>query len=92
LRRRTLIVVSKNCPFYVERLSAEERARDGQSYSDSLTIWRTAGYHAATYTDDFTAIDYGDRAHLTVSGGRKLAALVADNVRPMAVELGYLSP
>ena len=92
LRRRTLIVVSKNCPFYVERLSAEERARDGQSYSDSLTIWRAAGYHAATYTDDFTAHDYGDRAHLTVSGGRKLAALVADNVRPMAVELGYLSP
>ncbi|MFA5058090.1 MAG: hypothetical protein WC485_08255, partial [Opitutaceae bacterium] len=92
LRRRTLIVVSKNSPFYVDRLSADERARDEQSYGDSLAIWRAAGYHATTYTDNFTASDYGDRAHLTVSGGRKLAALVADNIRPMAVELGYLSP
>jgi len=92
LRRRTFIVVSKNSPFYVDRLPADEQARDAQSYRDSLAIWRAAGYRAATYTDDFTANDYGDRAHLAVSGGRKLAALVADNVRAQAAELGYLPP
>lgn len=92
LRRRTLIVVSKNSPYYVDRLTPEEKARDDQGYRDSIEIWRNAGYHAITYTDDFTARDYGDRAHLTVSGGRKLAVVVADNVRAIAAEQGYLSP
>ena len=30
-----------------------------------------------TYPNGFDAADYGDRTHLTVSGGRKLAAMVA---------------
>jgi hypothetical protein len=91
LQRRTLIVVSKNSPYYVDRLTPEEKARDDQAYRDSIEIWRSAGYHAITYTDDFTAKDYGDRAHLTVSGGRKLAAVVAESVGAIATEQGYLS-
>jgi hypothetical protein len=42
-----------------------------------------------TYPNGFDAADYGDRTHLTVSGGRKLAAMVADNVRAIAVECDY---
>jgi hypothetical protein len=91
LRRRTLIVVSKNSPYYVDKLTAPEQARDDQAYRDSVEIWRDSGYHAITYASDITAEDYGDRAHLTVSGGRKLAALVAENVRAIAAEQGYLS-
>ncbi len=89
LRRRTLIVVSQNSPYYVDKLAPGERERDDQGYRDTLEIWRGAGYHAATYPNDFNAADYGDRTHLTVAGGRKLAAMVADNIRAMAVECGY---
>jgi hypothetical protein len=89
LRRRTLLVVSKNSPYYVDQLAPGERERDEQAYRDSLEIWRGAGYHAMTYPDGFDAADYGDRTHLTVAGGRKLAATVADNVRAIAAECGY---
>jgi len=89
LRRRTLIIVSKNSPYYVDQLAPGERERDDQGYRDTLEIWRGAGYHAATYPNDFAAADYGDRTHLTVTGGRKLAGMVADDVRAIAAECGY---
>ena len=92
LRRHTLIIVSKNSPFYADRLSADEQQRDAQSYRDTIALYRAAGYHAMTYPDDFTQYDYGDRAHLTVSGGRKLADVVAGEVRAIAAEQDYLSP
>jgi hypothetical protein len=89
LRRRTLIVVSKNSPYYVDQLATGERERDEQGYRDTLEIWRGVGYHAATYPSDFNAADYGDRTHLTVTGGRKLAGMVADDVQTIAAECGY---
>lgn len=91
LRRRTLIIVSKNSPFYVGHLTPEEQRRDAQSFDDTIALYRAAGYSAMTYPDDLTQDDYGDRAHLTVSGGRKLADAVAVQVRAIAGEQGYLS-
>jgi hypothetical protein len=91
LRGRTLMVVSKSCPYYEDRLTPDERQRDEAAIRDSLEIWRAAGYRAATYPDDLTADDYGDRAHLTAAGGRKLAVTVADQVQRIAQERGYLS-
>jgi len=89
LRRRTLIVVSQNSPYYVDRLKPDERARDDAGYADSMAIWREAGYQAMTYPAGFTIDDYGDRTHLTVPGGHKLAVSVAAQVRSLAAGLGY---
>ncbi len=92
LRRRTLIIVSKNSPLYVEHLSPADRQRDAQSYGDTIALYRASDYHAMTYPDDITKDDYGDRAHLTLTGGRKLADAVAPHIRAIAEELGYLPP
>ena len=92
LRRRTLIVVSPNSPYYVDRLTAEERARDEAGYRESLQIWRDAGYHAMTYPAGLTVDDFGDRTHLTVPGGQKLAVGVAEEISRVANGLGYFQP
>ena len=92
LRRRTLIIVSRNSPFYVQQLTPDEQRRDAQSYDDTIALYRSTGYAAMTYPADINENDYGDRAHLTVSGGRKLADAVAEEVRAMAANLGYEPP
>jgi len=91
LRRRTLIVVSQNSPYYVDRLTPAERARDEAGYRDSLTVWRDAGYAAMTYPPGLTVDDYGDRTHLTVPGSEKLAASVAAEISGLAGRLGYFT-
>lgn len=90
LRERTLIVVSQNSPYYLDRLDAAERTREQAGYRDSVTSWRDAGYQAITYPAGLSVDDYADRTHLTATGGRKLAASVAAEVRQMAGQLGYL--
>ena len=91
LRNRTLIVVSQNSPYYLDRLTPAERAREEAAYRDSLEIWRDAGYAAMTYPPGLTVDDYGDRTHLTVPGGEKLAASVAAEVGDLAGRLGYFT-
>jgi hypothetical protein len=78
---RTLILVSQNSPYYRRRLAPEELARDGQAYDDAVQLWRDAGYTAMDYGRDFADDDFGDRTHLSKTGGRKLAELVAPQVR-----------
>ena len=90
LRQRTLIVVSQNSPYYLDRLTPAERAREEAGYRDSLAIWRDAGYAAMTYPPGLTVDDYGDRTHLTVPGSEKLAASVAGEIGGLAERLGYI--
>ena len=90
LKRRTLIVLSGNSPFYVKQLSLDERRRDELGYADSLRLWREMGYNAVKYGSDFRAEDFGDRTHLTAAGGRKVAEIVAPEIRAIAEQLGYL--
>lgn len=77
LRPRTLILLSKNAPYYLDRLSPAERARDAFVYGACAQIWRDHGIACEIAGDGFTPEDYVDRAHLSPSGGRKLAELVA---------------
>jgi hypothetical protein len=90
LKKRTLILLSRNSPFYVSRLTPDERERDDLAYIHSVEMWKAGGYEAMDYGRDFTAEEYGDRTHVTWEGGAKLAPLVADKIRAMAVNLGYL--
>ncbi len=92
LKRRTLILVSRNSPFYTRQLPAEVRDRDEIAIRDTIAGWEGLGYSSMDYGSDFVPEDFGDRTHLTTSGGAKLAALVAPKVREMAQRLGYIAP
>lgn len=90
LKPRTLIVLSPNAPFYTSRLTPEEQARDELAFRDSIARWKTLGYDAMEYGPGFTDADFGDRTHLTATGGRKLAGRIAPQIRQLAESLGYL--
>lgn len=90
LKARTLIMLSRNCPFYVRLLEPDEKLREELAYQDAVAAWQEAGYRSAQYGGDFLDADYGDRTHLTVSGGVKLAGIVAAETRAMALKLGYI--
>ncbi|MFZ5494453.1 MAG: hypothetical protein ACOZE5_03830 [Verrucomicrobiota bacterium] len=92
LKRRTLIVLSPNAPYYVRQLTPAEQERDRRALADSLVEWQAQGYAAAVYGDGFTDSDFGDRTHLTASGGRKMAAQLAPAIRSLAGKLGYPAP
>ncbi len=92
LKTRTLIVVADNCPFYVNRLTADEKQRDTLAIRDTVARWKTHGYDAIDYGPGFVETDYGDRTHLTSTGGRKLAARLAPEIDQLAGRLGYGSP
>jgi len=89
LKARTLIVLSRNSPHYLRHLTTAEREREDMVYGSSARIWREAGYAAMEYGADFKPEDYGDRTHLTVSGGRRLASSVAREIVVLTEKLGY---
>lgn len=92
LKARTLIVLSRNSPFYTSKLSGAEQARDELAFRDCAAAWRELGYAATEYGTGFKEDDFGDRTHLTVSGGHKLAARLAPEIRALANKLGYPNP
>lgn len=92
VKARTLIILSRNSPYYTRKLTEAERARDELSFHDGILEWRKLGYGAMEYGPDFTDQDFGDRTHLTVEGGQKLAARVAPQIRALATQLGYPNP
>lgn len=92
VKPRTLIVLSRNSPYYTAQLTDSERARDEMSFKDTLALLKMESYEAMEYGSDFTKYDFGDRTHLTATGGRKLADRVAPQIRQIAIKLGYLNP
>jgi hypothetical protein len=90
VRRRTLVIVVPPSPYYVERLTAEDRRRFDELLHGSASVLEEAGYEAVVEGDEFTADDFADMLHLTPSGGAKLADLVPPRVAAMAEQLGYL--
>lgn len=92
LRARTFIVLSRNSPYYTRQLSPTERVRDNLAYLDSVRTWRELGFASIDYGSDFTSADYGDRTHLSAAGGRRLAEVLAPEIRSLASKLGYPNP
>jgi hypothetical protein len=90
LKKRTLILMSNNSPYYVRRLTDEERYRDEITYKMAVQKWKEGGFDSIEYGRDFTPEDYFDRIHLTWHGAVKLAAIVSVKVRDMSKNLGYL--
>ncbi len=92
LKKRTLILLGYNSPFYLSRLAADEQERNDLCFRQAAKAWEDGGYKALVYGRNYTLDDYGDRTHMTWHGGQKLARAVAVKVRDMAGELGYLRP
>jgi len=92
LKKRTLLIITRNSPFYTNQMEGEARDRDELSVRESIQLWQSAGYSAADAGHDFLQEDFGDRTHLTTQGGLKLAANVAPAVSALADKLGYLKP
>lgn len=92
LRKRTLILIGRNSPFYTEKLEEPIRQRDDLAFHAAVEGWIAAGYESLEYGKNFVPFDYGDRSHLTSQGGEKLAAVVAPKIKAMAEKLGYLQP
>lgn len=80
LRPHLLMVLCQNAPFYRNRLTADERARDDAVWRDCAAIWQQEGIATFINGLDFEDADYNDRTHLTPSGGQKLAARVAREI------------
>jgi hypothetical protein len=92
LKRRTLLVIGRNSPYYTRQLDPEIQARDDLAIADTMAGLESLGYGAVSYGRDFSDDDFGDRTHLTTSGGAKLAGVIAPAIAAMAQKLNYLQP
>jgi hypothetical protein len=90
LKPRTLLLVSRNSPWYVSKLTPDEMVREDLGYRDTVKLLESLNYGALEYGRDFSNADFGDRTHLAPSGGRKLAMVVAEKINQMVVDLDYL--
>ena len=89
LRARTLIVLTHNSPYYLDKLTPAEQSRDELAHTLSVQVWQRAGYEAFDCGRGYTVEDYGDRIHLSSTGGDKLARQISSEVRRIAAKLHY---
>ena len=92
LRGRTLVLLGHHCPYYLHRLTAEERELYAQSFGVTARLFARGGVRAAAVGQHLAAEYYSDHIHLTAAGGKLMAEEVAPMVRALARELGYLPP
>jgi hypothetical protein len=90
LKPRTLMLISRNSPFYTQKFEPDLRARDDIAVRDTIAGFEKLGYAALDTGTHYTIEDFGDRTHLTSAGGAKLAAVVAPKIEALATRLGYL--
>ena len=90
LKPRTLILISRNSPFYTQKFEPELRERDDVAVRDTIAGYEELGYAALDTGTLYAIEDYGDRTHLTSAGGAKLAAVVAPKIEALATKLRYV--
>jgi hypothetical protein len=90
LRGRTLLLLTRESPFYLRLLTADEREHYEALCRLTAGKLRGCGFRCRQIGEGFLDEDYADRCHLTGSGGRKLAGQVAAEIRELARELGYV--
>jgi len=91
LRAVTLATIDLVSPYYLNRLAPTERnAFMARAYEQMQRLQKLGINRVVMAAKDFTEDDYFDRVHLVVSGGQKLATILAPTIRQMATELKYL--
>ncbi|HEY9682419.1 MAG TPA: hypothetical protein V6C86_12635 [Oculatellaceae cyanobacterium] len=88
-KRNCLVIIAGHPPTYLNRLDEGSKGRVRESEQRSKQTWITAGYHCDDVGMQFQDEDYRDCLHLVASGGKKMATLVAANIRSVSKELHY---
>lgn len=81
VRPSTILVSTGPSPYYKKHLSPIEQKRLREVYARQQEIQEQEGFPSINATEAFTEEDFGDRCHLSPSGGEKLALLVAQKIR-----------
>jgi hypothetical protein len=89
LRGRTLIVVMRGSPFYLDRLAPAEQRRYDRVCSGTVRTLEHLGFAALEVGRGYDVLDYADHCHFNDRGGSRLAAAVAARLRDLARQLGY---
>ncbi len=90
LKPRTLMLISRNSPFYTQKFEPELRERDDVAVRDTIAGFEELGYAALDTGTLYAIEDFGDRTHLTSAGGAKLATVVAPKIEALSTKLGYV--
>ena len=90
LRGRTLMLVTRLCPYFEQLLTPEERHDYHRAFRLTVGQYARAGVRAAEVGRGLSPRHYSDHVHLTAAGGRLLAEEVAPLIRAFAGQLGYL--
>jgi hypothetical protein len=81
LRAKCVVVLLRANPFFLQKLTEDERARTEQIYQLGQDTYERAGYQVVSLRpEDFTADDYLDGGHFMASGGAKIARAVATHI------------
>ena len=90
LRGRTLMLMTRLCPYFEYQLTPEERHDYQRAFQLTVGQYARAGVRAAEVGRGLSPRHYSDHVHLTVAGGRLLAEEVAPLLRTFAGQLGYI--
>ena len=91
LRKRTLILISHSCPYFLEQLTSEEQELYAQLAPATVRALERVGVSALDIGPSLSTRHYCDAVHLTAEGGRRMAETAAPKIRAMARRLGYVT-
>jgi hypothetical protein len=86
LRAKSLVVLSYEARYYLNRLPAETRRCYALLYKNTSEAFQKAGVRTFTFDSALSLEDHIDRAHLSASGGAKLARKVATELKAIAAQ------
>ena len=89
IRSHTILVLDFQSPFYVDQLSEIERNNYWVNIKDTQDIFKILKIPTFAMPLNLTYDDFCDRVHLSYTGGRKLATMLAPYVHSKSSELGY---
>jgi hypothetical protein len=87
IRRRALLVLDRDSPYYGDHLAPAERAQYERNVEATTQAVEAAGVWLVDAQRGWTAADYVDRGHVSEQGGAKLAAALAPVIRARAAAL-----
>lgn len=87
LRPRCFVVFVRPNPYFMRGFSPEDRERLQDLYRAGARAYASVGYRIVPLEPGkFTIDDYADGGHYVASGGRKIAAAVAERIQAVAAE------
>jgi hypothetical protein len=90
MRARSIVVLTKYNPDLLKHLTEQERKLDQALYREGRLHWQNAGIKSLVIGENYSADDYIDANHYSIAGGRRLASELAEPIKQVAKQLGYL--